>query len=249
MGVSEQHFCRRGFHLREEIWLLSKENELILVGRRDKWKSQITGARLTNRLTRRPSGGEMKRFVFTLALAALLTGSAFAGELLVNGGFESGVLSPWFNARDFCGVNCVPWNVNTMNPHSGMFSAMDVGNIELRQNFTPTPASMITSVTFWVNSTAGADAVDFFYTDNSDEEFVVFSTPGVWNFEDVTADLDPGKTLSGFSIFGADPGFTTFFDDASIMANVATTPEPGTLVMLGSGALGLLGAIRRRARL
>jgi len=191
----------------------------------------------------------MRKSIYACVLVTLLVGSAFAGELLVNGGFESGVLSPWYNARDFCGFTCVPWNVSNANPHSGSFSAMDVGNIELRQDFTPTPGSMITSVSFWVNSSAGVDAVDFFYTDNSDEEFVVFSTPGVWNLADVTADVDTGKTLSGFSIWGADPGFTTFVDDASIMANMATTPEPGTLVMLGSGALALAGALRRKINL
>jgi hypothetical protein len=190
----------------------------------------------------------MKRLLFAFALATLLLGSAFADELIVNGGFESGVLSPWFNGRDFCGGNCVPWNVNNTNPHTGMFSAMDVGNIELRQNFNPTPASMITNVSFWVNNSAGVDAVDFFYTDNSDEEFVVFTTPGIWNLADVTSDLDLGKTLSGFSIWGCDPACTTFVDDVSITTNVAT-PEPGTLVMLGSGVLAFAGALRRKINL
>jgi hypothetical protein len=191
----------------------------------------------------------MRKLSGAIALTmVLLAGSAFAGELLVNGDFETGSLGPWFNARNFCGGNCVEWNVNNSNPHSGMFSAMDVGNIELRQDFAPTPGSQIASVTFWVNNSAGVDAVDFFYSDNSDEEFVVFTTAGVWNLANVTADVNPGKTLVGFSIWGCDPNCTTFVDDASIMTEGAV-PEPGTFVMLGSGVVALAGAFRRKINL
>lgn len=46
----------------------------------------------------------------------------------------------------------------------------------------------------------------------------------------------------GNEIFLA-PGSATF------ISNAATTPEPGTLVLMGSGALGLFGWIRRRSSL
>jgi hypothetical protein len=187
----------------------------------------------------------MKKCVWALTLALLFVGSAFADELIVNGGFESGVLDPWFNARNFCSNNCQPWAVTNANPHSGSFSAMDVGNIELRQDITPTLGSQITSATFWVNNSVGVDAVDFFYDDNSDEEFVVFTNPGTWNLADVTADINPSKTLVAFSIFGCDPACTTFVDDVSITTG-AGVPEPGTLVMLGSGVLAAAGALRRK---
>ncbi len=51
----------------------------------------------------------MKRILLGLAVLVLVSGSALADtELLSNGGFESGVLSPWYNARDFCGGTCQP---------------------------------------------------------------------------------------------------------------------------------------------
>lgn len=193
----------------------------------------------------------MKKALFCFAVVLLAIAPAVADDtqLLINGDFESGDLSPWFNARDFCNSTCVPWDVTTTNPHSGMFSAMDTGNIELRQDFTPTAGSEITNVSFWFYNSVGFVAYDFFYTDGSDQEFVGEGQGNQWVFVDGTSHVDPNKVLSGFSIFGADPDITTFVDDVSITAQGSTTvPEPGTFYMLGSGGLILVGAVRRRFR-
>jgi hypothetical protein len=191
----------------------------------------------------------MRKLVLCCFLLALATTAAVADtQLLSNPGFETGSLSPWFNARDFCSNVCSPWAVTNTNPHSGTFSAVDTGNIELRQDFTATPGSQITNISFWINSQNGFNAFDLFYTDGSDQEFVVFPTANVWTFENVTADVDTSKTLSGFSIFGTDPSFVTYVDDASITASGTTTPEPATLTMLGSGLLAAFGAARRRMK-
>jgi len=175
-------------------------------------------------------------------LLALAATPLLATELLQNPGFESGVLSPWYQARDFCSGTCVNWNASKLNPHTGTYSAMDEGNIELRQDFAATPGSQITNVSFWVNTDSGVDAVDFFYTDSSDEEFVVFSNANTWTLENVTSDVNTGKTLMGFSIWGSGPNHITYVDDASIDA----VPEPGTLVMLGSGVLAVVAGLRRK---
>jgi hypothetical protein len=187
-------------------------------------------------------GGEVKKGV--LAVLILLASSVFAGELLVNGDFETGVLSPWYSARNFCSGTCIPWNVSTANPHTGTYSAMDEGNIELRQDFTPTLGSNITNVSFWSYTDSGVNAVDFFYTDSSDEEFVVFSNPNTWTLQNVTSDVNAGKTLMGFSIWGSGPDHISYVDDASITSN--GVPEPGTLVMLGSGVLAAAAGLRRK---
>lgn len=66
----------------------------------------------------------------------------------------------------------------------------------------------------------------------------------------MTSDLDPGKELVGFSVFGYSGGGgaedRTFLDDAVI--NVDTTarvPGPASLLLLGLG-IAALGVIRRR---
>jgi hypothetical protein len=51
-----------------------------------------------------------------------------------------------------------------------------------------------------------------------------------------------GNLLSSFSI----PVTDNIIGGEISGGGVATTPEPGTLLLIGSGALGLLGAIRRR---
>jgi hypothetical protein len=194
---------------------------------------------------------ELKEDALKKALLALLFLVLFAGvaladtELLQNGGFESGVLAPWTNARDFCNNGtCSAWAVSTSNPHTGTYSAMSIGNFELRQDFTPTPGSQITNVSFWIYTSAPATAFDFFYTDSSDEESVIFAPQNTWTEETVTAHVDTGKTLSGFSIWGASPSITTYVDDVSITA----TPEPATLVLLGGSALAVCGNLRRRMK-
>jgi PEP-CTERM motif len=188
----------------------------------------------------------VKKLLVVIGLAMLMLPSAFAGELIVNGGFESGDLSPWFNAKNFCAGTCVNWVVTNTNPHSGTFSAVDTGNIELRQNFTPTPGSQITNASFWIDSQSGLNAFDLFYTDGTDAEFVVTPTANVWTFEDVTSFVDPSKILMGFSVYGASPDFVTYLDDVSITSSGGSVPEPASLLMLGSGLLAVAGSIRRK---
>jgi hypothetical protein len=189
----------------------------------------------------------MRKVFFALVMVTLMVGSAFAGELLINGDFESGELPPWSNARDFCGSICVPWDTTTTVVHSGMFSATDTGNIELRQDFAPTLGSDITGVSLWVNNSVGVNAVDFFYTDSSIEEFVFFTTADTWNFVDLLSDVNTSKTLSGISFWGCDPDCVTYLDDISVTTG-ATTAEPSSLLMLGSGVLAVAGAFRRKLR-
>ena len=189
----------------------------------------------------------MRKTLLHSLLLALLGSPVFATELLQNPGFETGQLPPWFQARDNCSMYCVDWVVVPFG-HSGQYSASVVGDIELRQNFTPTPASQITSVSFWVEIGApygGSGAVDFFYTDSSDESFGYTVNSGNWAFVDVTNDVDKNKTLMGFSIWGGGQTEMRYFDDLSVQA----VPEPGSLVLVGSGLLALGGLARRKFNL
>jgi hypothetical protein len=122
---------------------------------------------------------------------------------------------------------------------------MDVDNIELRQNFTPTSGSKITNVSFWIFCQGGLNSFDLFYTDGTDDEFATFPTPNVSTLEDVTSSVDTTKTLMGFSIFGTDLSFTTFVDDVSITSAI---PEPSSLLMLGGGIFALAGSVHRKLR-
>ncbi len=188
----------------------------------------------------------MKRIAFTTFLLVLMVAvPTFANELLSNGGFETGSLPPWAAGRDFCFGTCIPWQVTNSTSHSGTFSATVTGNLELRQDFTPTAGSSISSVTFWTIAGFSGGAIDFFYTDGSDEEFTYTASNTSWTFVDASADVDTSKVLSGFSIWGGSPGGVYFYDDLSIVSG-ASTPEPGTFALLGSAILGMAGVVRRK---
>ena len=185
----------------------------------------------------------MKRLTLT-ALASVAVSQAFAFNLLQNPGFETGALNPWFNARDFGGIS--PWAPTNFFPHTGNFCATSVGNIELRQDVAPTLGSNIVEVSFWArhpDSGGQPLAYDLFYSDSTDFESVVVTSSDVWEHFDVTADVDPTKTLVAFTVWGYLGGGsqTTYVDDALI----EVVPEPVSMACLSVGILALL---RRRKK-
>src|SRR5215203_1240470 len=167
-------------------------------------------------------------FFLTFLVAQCLATSAIA-QVLLNSGFETGALSPWFQDRDFAPGE-ENWHVTAASPHSGAFAATGIGNKEIRQNFAPVPTNSIQHVSFWArHETTLVDllAVDFFYSDSTTNEFHVSTQTTNYEFFDVTSHLTAGKQLVGFSIFGNANG-RTFIDDATI-----AVPEPSSLLLAG----------------
>lgn len=183
----------------------------------------------------------IRLFAF-LAFAA--TSPAWAGNILINPSFESGSLGPWYN--DF-GTAVEPWNVTNSAAHTGSFSATNVGNSSIRQDFTAVAAASITEVSLWVSQPeAGIGglfaifSVEFYYSDASSSQHTGFSpTPG-FAFHDFTSDLDLSKELTGIAIFGYVGGpdgaeDRTFIDDVVIDGPAAAVPEPSSFILLSAG--------------
>jgi hypothetical protein len=187
------------------------------------------------------------------AVAVLIAADAHAENILINPGFETGSLAPWFQNRNLCSGPCADWSVTSSDSHSGAFSAMDVGNLELQQNISPTPTSQISQVSYWLKHPDGGRLpvdVVFYYSDGTVDEHggEQFTTTANWSFFDWTSDLKPGKVLTGLSLFGyniSPPGSTeeTFLDDVTIDT---VAPEPGSLVLLTGGLSAFLILNHRR---
>lgn len=188
----------------------------------------------------------IRRMAMALAATGLLAGMAGraeAGNILVNPGFESGSLSPWF------ANNGAP-TVTSAEAHTGTYSVAAISNDEPRQNFAPVASSAITEVSFWVKRVGGPfDFVEFFYSDSTQAGFLISGSSSDWTFFNVTSHLDLSKSLSGIGVYGTSPG-PAYLDDFTVDVNVAAVPEPATLALAGFGTLIGVGRWlgRRKAR-
>lgn len=173
-----------------------------------------------------------------------------AVNVLINGGFETGVLDPWFEDRSSGTVRS--WNVSGISPHQGSRSAFALGRLELRQDFPAIPAVEIAEASFYgARSSGSGPAIDilaeWFYSDGSSSGPASFpvtvSSAGsnkVWQLFDMLPHLDRSRIVAGISFTGI-TGTTTHLDDVRVMA----VPEPSAILV---AAIGILATCLRRNR-
>ncbi|MDY7107763.1 MAG: hypothetical protein SYC29_03920 [Planctomycetota bacterium] len=182
----------------------------------------------------------MRSILTAVLAAAVLAAPAAAGNILLNPGFEDGVLAPWYQKADYGGPE--DWNATTADAHSGLYSATDRGNKLLAQDFDPVAVEDILEASVWVrNVDATINAIYFEYSDLSTQEELLDHFDSEWNYWDMTSYLQPGKELISFGIYGVSGGATerTYVDDWVL----DVIPAPGVMPLLG---LALLGVRRRR---
>ena len=179
-------------------------------------------------------------------------GIAHAGSNLVNNGsFETGDFTGWTVSGDtsFVGV-CDVSNCPGFTPQDGNFAAYfgPVGDTAtISQTIATTPGDEY-SLSFYLANPVGGTPNFFNVTfGNSSFSFSNFGVAFGWQQFTLTTLATSDQTQLSFT-FRNDPSYW-FLDNVNVQQSGGTVPEPGTLVLFGSGVLGLAGIARRRLRL
>jgi len=185
----------------------------------------------------------------TCSALAAMTSLGYS-NLLLNPGFETGALDPWFMDREWgtSGMGQV-WQTTTSQAHSGAWSAYCESDKELRQNVAPMPGSSVASFSFWakIPEPFGVVAAMVYYSDQTYRFYSNQQASTDWHFWDMTFMIDPNKTVVGFGANGYRGGGPfpdlVYVDDFRVEA----VPEPATLIASGLGLATWAGRRRRVA--
>ena len=178
-----------------------------------------------------------KKILLIIAVLASAALSAHAQNLVTNPGFESGAFdNGWINKS---GGNFV----GTGNAFDGTYSAYmgAVGSDGSFQQSIATSPGQMYNVSFYLYSPGGTPN-DFTASFGGVTVYTI-TNAGAFPYTLETGNVT-ATGVSSLLLFSArqDPAFWQV-DDVSVTAVV---PEPGTLGLIALGALGLVGAVRKR---
>jgi hypothetical protein len=185
-----------------------------------------------------------KKILLVIAVFAAAALTARAQNLVTNPGFETGDFTGWTQFGDTGDDGVSGQSPDGTLPHSGNFLAW-FGNFTADGGITQTLTSSATTfnVDFYLAAGQGG-AGDYFMVDLGSAG-TIYSLAGNGQFgyihvviDNVVAGTNPVLAIHTFNA----PSWWDL-DDVTVTAVV---PEPGTLGLIALGALGLVGALRKR---
>ena len=197
------------------------------------------------------------KILLTIAVLVASVGQVQAG-FIVNGGFETGDLSGgWIGNGGGTGPD---WTVTSERPNTGIYSAY--GNntsVALKYVFSSLSVDDISSFSYSLfmdregerTGGRGLRNIIILYTDGFQESHDLNLAMDQWHTVNMLPFLASGKsldTLRWSGSFSAPLPSETWYDDFSL-TTTSPVPEPSSLVLLATGAIGLIGYRRRKRKM
>lgn len=192
------------------------------------------------------------RLLLAFALFAF-TSVAFAQNLVQNGGFETGDFTDWTLSGDttLVGVCSVETCPGGYMPFDGTYSAYfgPVGDTATISQMIPTTPGDTYSLSFYLANPVGGTP-NYFQASLGTASFSFTNFGVAFNWQQFTLSTvaTSDETQLSFT-FRNDPAYW-FLDDVSVtQSGGGTVPEPSSMILFGSGVLGIVGLARRKFRL